>query len=182
MHRRELLKAAAAALTVSLVPRNAEAAWLRVGALDQAQALSPSQTRLVTALADTIIPRTDTPGANDVGVLGFIRVIVAEYYEDNERNEFLSGLDAIDALARQQGNAAFADLSAAQRVSVMTVLEQPADNSTPAARAYSRLKGLVVHGYLTSERVQREVLKTNIMPGRFDGAAPYVVRENGTSR
>jgi hypothetical protein len=29
-----------------------------------------------------------------------------------------------------------------------------------------------VHGYFTSERVQKEVLKTVIMPGRFDGNAP----------
>ena len=30
---------------------------------------------------------------------------------------------------------------------------------------WSRLKGLVVHGYFTSERVQKDVLKTVIMPG-----------------
>ena len=133
-------------------------------------------------MADTIIPRTDTPGANDVGVLGFVSVIIGEYYEANERDEFLSGLDAIDAAARQFAGAPFADLGNSQRDSMMKALEQPSDSDTPAARTYARLKGLIVHGYLTSERVQRDVLRTNIMPGKFDGAAPYVVRENGSRR
>ena len=133
-------------------------------------------------MADTNIPRTDTPSANDVGVLGFISVIVDEYYEENELVEFISGLDSIYASARQKAGASFADLSASQRDAVMKALEQPADPNAPVARTYARLKGLIVHGYLTSERVQRDVLRTNIMPGKFDGAAPYVVRENGSRR
>jgi hypothetical protein len=34
------------------------------------------------------------------------------------------------------------------------------------------LKGLIIHGYFTSEAVMKRVLHTEIMPGRFDGAAP----------
>jgi len=49
---------------------------------------------------------------------------------------------------------------------------EPVDRQAPDARAWSRLKGLVVHGYFTSERVQKDVLKTVVMPGRFDGNAP----------
>jgi hypothetical protein len=41
------------------------------------------------------------------------------------------------------------------------------------------VKGLVIHGYFTSERVQRDVLKTEIMPGRFDGAADMPARNGG---
>ena len=58
--------------------------------------------------------------------------------------------------------------------------EDPDDAFTaPAVRGYSRVKGLVIHGYFTSERVQRDVLKTEIMPGRFDGAADMPARNGG---
>jgi hypothetical protein len=58
----------------------------------------------------------------------------------------------------------------------MTSLDRPDDRETPEARAYARLKRLVVHGYFTSERVQKEVLKTEIMPGRFEGNVPMPPR------
>jgi hypothetical protein len=37
----------------------------------------------------------------------------------------------------------------------------------------------VIHGYFTSEPVQRNVLRTEIMPGRFDGAADMPKRNGG---
>jgi hypothetical protein len=40
------------------------------------------------------------------------------------------------------------------------------------ARTFSRLKQLIVHGYFTSERVQKDVLRVAILPGDFDGSAP----------
>ena len=57
-----------------------------------------------------------------------------------------------------------------------SALDAPTDRTTAAVRGYQRAKGLVIHGYFTSERVQKDVLKTEIMPGRFVGDAPLPVR------
>ena len=65
---------------------------------------------LVSALADTIIPRTDTPSATDVGVTEWVDLVTAEYYSPEERAEFTTGLDAIDAAVRSSRGNAFADL------------------------------------------------------------------------
>ena len=176
MKRRDLLRAVGAAAALSIVPRNAEAIWVRLrDGHRTVDGLSPAQLALVTAMADTIIPRTDTPGASDVGVPAWVNVVVAEYYTEAERTPFLSGLDAIDALSTRVAGAPFAGLSAGARDPVMAALDHPADKQAPEARAYSRLKGLVLHGYFTSERVQKDVLKTKIMPGRFDADAPMPV-------
>ena len=40
----------------------------------------------------------------------------------------------------------------------------------------ARLKSLVVHGYFTSERVQRDVLHTQMFHDRFQGAADMPAR------
>lgn len=178
MNRRDLLRATArAAAAAVLLPRAASAhmVWPRVGALTQPGV----QASLMVAIADTILPRTDTPSASDVNVVGFVDVIVADSYSDSERREFLDGLVAIDALAVQMAGAPFAALTPTQRIPVMDALEQPVDRAAPYARSYARLKALVVHGYFTSERVQREVLELQIIPGRFDGAAPLRVRTRG---
>jgi glucoside 3-dehydrogenase (cytochrome c) hitch-hiker subunit len=174
VERRDLLRALGAAAAFTLVPRTAQAAWETVAAAPNAapRALTDDRADLVAALADAIIPRTDTPSATDVGVTAFIDVIVAEYYSDDERALFLSGLDLIGARVKRGDATSFAGLSAESQKALLDSLDSPADRQAPDARAWSRLKGLVVHGYFTSERVQRDVLKTVVMPGRFDGNAP----------
>ena len=181
MERRELLHALGAAAAATLMPRTARAAWDRVAAAPHAppRALTDDRAALVAALADAIIPRTDTPGATDVGVPAFIDVIVAEFYDDDVRATFLSGLDLIGAKARLTGAASFAEMPAAARAALLDSLDQPTDREAPEARAWERLKGLVIHGYFTSEPVQRDVLHTVILPGRFDGNAPMKAATGG---
>ncbi len=174
MERRDLVRALGAAAAFTLMPRTAHAAWARVAAAPDAplRALRADQSALVAAVADAIIPRTDTPGATDVGVPAFIDVIVAEYYGDDERAAFLAGLDAIDSRAKATGAASFMEMTPEARAALMDSLDVPSDRRAPDARGWARLKELTVHGYFTSERVQKDVLRTVIMPGRFDGNAP----------
>jgi hypothetical protein len=184
MERRELLRtlASAAALT-ALSPSKTLAAWSRVASgIPLSSELSTAHLALVRAIADTIIPRTSTPGANDVGVHKFVNVIVNEYLTDEERVAALAGLDAIDARARAESNMAFAELSSEKRSAMIDSFEK-GDRSAEPSRTYWRLKGLVVHGYFTSERVMRDVLKVNVMPGKFEGAAPVTIkrRPSGTA-
>jgi hypothetical protein len=193
MQRRELLKAAATAAALTLLPRDARAAWAKALADTTPTALSsvikPSDTQpallsgaqraTLAALADAIIPRTDTPSATDVGVLAWIDVIAADYYTDADRHALTTGLDAIDAQARAIAGQPFAEVTGDTLTLVMNALDTPYDRNAPAARGYSRVKGLVIHGYFTSERVQRDVLKTEVMPGRFDGAADMPARNGG---
>ena len=40
-------------------------------------------------------------------------------------------------------------------------------------RTYWQVKELIVHGYFTSEVVAKEVLRDQIVPGSFNGAAPF---------
>jgi hypothetical protein len=182
MERRDLLRALGAAAAFTLMPRTAHAAWETIAAAPGAppRVLTDERSELVAALADAIIPRTDTPGATDVGVTAFIDVIVAEYYSDDERAVFLSGLDSIGARVKLGGAASFAKMTPDARRTLLDSLDQPVDLQAPDARAWQKLKGLVIHGYFTSERVQKDLLKTVIMPMRFDGNAPMKAATGGS--
>ena len=173
MERRDLLKAFGAATALALLPNEALAAWTRVASgLKPANGLTNAQLALVGAIADTIIPRTDSPGATDVGVPAFVDVIVSENYTDADRAAFAAGLDALETQLRSTAGVAFPDLSPAERGPSIETLEKLTDRRTEPMRTYWRLKGLVVHGFFTSERVMKDVLKVEIMFGRFDGSAP----------
>lgn len=135
---------------------------------------------LVAAMADAIIPRTDTPGALDVAVPAFVEFITAEWMTESERTEFREGLAALDAHAVAGYARTWPALDPVQRMGELDWAAMPLDQNLPAKRAYRRLRGHVLHGYLTSERVRREVLKINITPGRYRGDVPVAaVREAG---
>lgn len=158
MQRRDLLKAFGATAALALVPHEAAAAWARVAAgLRPAGGLSAAHLALIAELGDTILPRTDTPGATDVGVPAFIDIIVSENYTDSARATFVVGLDALETQLRGSSLAA---------------IEQLQDRRAEPQATYWRLKGLILQGYFSSELVMKDVLKTQIMPGYFDGSAP----------
>jgi hypothetical protein len=181
MERRDLLRALASATALTILPHKSLEAWSRVATgVRSSNGLTDAQMALVRAIADTIIPRTDTPSATDVGVHGFVEVMVIEQATDEQRKAFLAGLDAIDARALSESKLVFADLGPEARGTFIGSLES-GSRDTETARTYWRLKGLVVHGYFTSEPVMKDVMKHVVMPGKFEGAAPVAIKRRPSS-
>ena len=177
MERRDLLKRLGAAGALAMIPGDAVAVWSRVAAgFRPAAGLTQPQIALINAVADTLIPRTESPGAVDVNVAAFIDIIVNEQYTDTLKAEFLMGLESIDTDAKASGGAVFADLTASARGAAVERIEAARDRRVEPQRTWWRLKGLIVHGYFTSEPVMKDVLKVQVMPGAFRGDAPHVVR------
>jgi gluconate 2-dehydrogenase gamma chain len=163
-------------LALNLVPGFAEAAWSAVAAAGERPAprVHHAQSEMIALIAETILPRTDTPGATDVGVPSWINMVLAEYFSDTHRAALLADLSAIDELAAAQFGARITALSSADLEKVIAALDAAcgAKDLTAAQRGYVQLKEMVVVGYFTSQPVQRDVLKVVIIPGRFDGDVP----------
>jgi hypothetical protein len=180
MQRRQILSVlGTAALAPLLAPLSARERWaagtgLHARAAGQAggSALSPAQMALVTALADTVIPRTETPGAVDVGAPAFVDLLLAEWYPDRERQEILAGIDAWDARCRETQGNAFAALDAPGRIAFLTAVDAETGPAGSPAAAYTAIKSALVFGYVTSKPVAEAQRTTPIIPGRFDGCVP----------
>ena len=171
MHRRDILKALGAATALVVLPEHdAVAAWSRLATGLSGASLDGDQLALIGAIADTILPRTDTPSATDVKVPAFIDVIVSENYGDAQRTSFVGGLAPLEAALRGPDGTPFVSMDDDHRAVALGAVER-AERNTEAARVYWRLKGLVLHGYFTSEPVMKKVLHYEMMPGRFEGAA-----------
>jgi hypothetical protein len=183
MQRRDFLKAFGAATTLALLPHESAAAWARVVAVRRPTGgLTDAQLALIGAIADTIIPRTDSPSATDVGVPAFVDVIVTENDSEPERAAFVAGLDVLEGRLQDAAGVAFVDLAPPDRGLAIEAIERIADRRSDPARTWWRLKGLVIHGYFTSEPVMKNVLEVQIMPGAFDGAAPMPLRRRRPAR
>jgi gluconate 2-dehydrogenase gamma chain len=135
-------------------------------------ALTAAQLALVTVLADTILPRTDTPGATDVGVPAFVDLLMAEWYGDDDRAALLSGLDGFDARCRTAAGKGFADLTEPERAAFLATIDGKPGETATVEGAYRRLKEAMVYGYVTSEPIATRLATMPIIPGRFDGCIP----------
>lgn len=147
--------------------------------------LNPHQNLTVTAIADMIIPKTETPGATDVGVPAFIDLIVSEWYTDEERARFIDGLADVDERAQRSFNQDFVGCRAEQRAEILFALGEQmlsdADSSkSPWGREgaaevgnnfYHMIRGLILTGYYTSEAGATAELNFQIIPDRYDGCA-----------
>lgn len=169
MNRRDLLRGIGAAAAITLLPSEAREAWSRAASGERPDdGFSDGQLALIGTLCAVIIPRTDTPGAVDVGVPAFIDALVSSSWLAADRIAFQKGVDALQVY--------FGSTSGEHLTSRIDALERNADRRRDPARTYWQLKSLIVHGYFTSEPVMKDVLRVEIMPGRFEGAAPVPLR------
>jgi hypothetical protein len=77
--------------------------------------LNETQRALIAEVAEIIIPRTDTPGAKDAGVPGFIESMLQDAFSDEEQQSFIEGLKDFDTAAQHAHGKPFLQLSPAQR-------------------------------------------------------------------
>ena len=139
--------------------------------------LDELQYQTVTVIAEHILPATDTPGATEAGVGPFIDIMLAEWYEAEDREEFLEGLANLDDRSTNMFGATFLELGEAKQVALLRGLDaevtalQEADLETDSY-FFHRMKWLTLFGYYTSEIGQTQELQAAIIPGRYDPCAP----------
>lgn len=179
--RREAIRRAALLAGVVVAPQ-----WLL--AVDQAIVPAAAGSRLTAAhaaiagaVADRILPRTDTPGAADVGVPAFIDRLYADFMTPVEQKMLTDGLDAVDAAAKSAHGGAFTSLTADQKDVLLRTIAR-AEEGTPAG-FFRLIRSATILGYFTSEEVGRKVLHYDPVPGRYEGCVPIeqVGRRNWTT-
>ena len=94
--------------------------------------LDSKQRAIIAEVAEIIIPRTDTPGARDVGVPAFIEAMLKETFASEDQDFLVGGLKDFDAQAQRVHGKPFLELPQAQRV---TFVQSVHDSATAAAKA-----------------------------------------------
>jgi hypothetical protein len=176
MSRRKFLKQVAIVLGAS-VSASLGAAVLKGVTVDSTaknNVLSGAQQQIITLLSERIIPKTDTPGAIDAGVPAFISLIVSDWYNQDEKNAFVGGLNEMDGYCLRQFNCSLEKATSAQHDLILTAFESRAEQSKSSDKPYifSTLRELVVVGFFTSKPGAMQALKHNHVAGQFIGDYP----------
>jgi len=149
--------------------------------------LTDEQGALVAEVAEIMIPRTDTPGAKDVGIPSFIDLMLKDAYPKEDQARFIAGLKQFDAQAHEQYGRGFMQLDPAQRSALVQTANDSAvaaERSNPGTAALPRpfvlmTKELTLLGYFTSQVGATRVLQYNPVPGVFRGCVPLSEAGNG---
>jgi hypothetical protein len=121
-----------------------------------------------------VIPKTETLGAAEVDVHGFIDNQLFHCYGEDEQQQAQKILLSLNAQAKKRYKQSFSPCSAAQQLTLLTDAEQ-ARNGFDAneKRQFKVLKELVIFGYYTSEVGATQEQAYLSVPGDFKGSIPY---------
>jgi glucoside 3-dehydrogenase (cytochrome c) hitch-hiker subunit len=146
--------------------------------------LGAPQFAVVSVVSEIILPRTDTPGAIDVGVPGFIDLMLEDVYTREDRARYLSGLAELDAAAQAERGKTFVEVESTQRVALVRRFHDAAIVEERRRRRLQRpfilmTKELTLLGFFTSRVGATRVLQYAAVPGSYHGCVPLEHAGNG---
>jgi len=119
-------------------------------------------------LCAVVIPKTDTPGADEVDCHGFIDQQLHHCHSANEQQQAQALLNTLDQQSVARYQKKFTELTTVQHHALLSDLEQaktPFNNAD--AKHFRKLKGLIVFGYFTSELGATKALDYDPIPGEY---------------
>ena len=175
MNRRNSLKAIASLLFVG-VSSASVLEWFRAGSKIDFNLLAEKKA-LIAELAETIIPRTSTPGAKDAKVEEYILRMLESCTNEREKHTFLSGLMNLEEYALKNYGSDFLNSSPENKINILKHFEDKSHYNTLIFNKinkkllgkpfFIKLKELTVQGYCNSELGATKGLAYDYVPSTY---------------
>ncbi|MFI5192976.1 MAG: gluconate 2-dehydrogenase subunit 3 family protein [Chitinophagales bacterium] len=137
---------------------------------------------LLTALSESIIPATDTPGATEAGVIRFMIPLLTQCTDKKNLNRFIRGLQDLEAHTRSRYEKDFLQCTGQEKEKILLYFEhlsQPvsdrlgrAKNKVLGSPFFETLKQYTVESFCISEKGASLALRYIPVPGRYQGCVP----------
>jgi hypothetical protein len=151
--------------------------------------VSADQEKFMADVSDTIIPKTDTPGAKELSVHLFVLKMVDECFSKKDQDAFMSGLDKVSKEAEKRFGKPFAQCTQIQRENYLNELDhqqveyqkaQKAAGNNPKSQAqandvmafYGIAKGETIFGYTYSKYFMTKEIVYELVPSRYNPNFP----------
>lgn len=135
---------------------------------------SASQMLCAAALADRVIPATDTPSATGAGVHLYLDHHIRVCTSGAQQASLLQLLDNLDQQSKATHGKRFSELTEAQQQTLTKILhEGSAPFNAQEALVWRQFIALVSFSYYTSEVGATQELSYLAIPGGYDGDVPF---------
>ena len=170
MQRRNALKTVALSIGSAIILPSWANAWSTKSLQNQHFNNSFSQETLLAEIVETIIPKTDTPGAKDLEIHKFTMKMIADCYDKKAQEVFAKGLISVDGIAKKDFSKSFVESDSKQRLAVLNSMMNSSESND---KDFVRLvKNITIQGYLNSEYVMTNLRKFQLLPGTYHGCVP----------
>ncbi|MBC7886026.1 MAG: gluconate 2-dehydrogenase subunit 3 family protein [Saprospiraceae bacterium] len=182
MDRREALKATSLFLGYTLTAGSAAALLGGCKAETstgwQPKTLSSQQSELLAEICESILPKTDTPGAKDALCHRYIDELLTNFYEGEKQKYFLESLDVFDDKSKSKYSKAFVALNSNEREEILGMLAKEAkdykDDTGKKPHIFKAIREATVAGYFSSEVGANGGLCSFLpIPGPYQGCIDY---------
>lgn len=139
----------------------------------------PDQQNFLGEVAETILPKTSTPGAKEAGVGQFMAVMVRDCYKPEDQDVFLDGIKKLDEASVKLSGKKFLEADQTKRTELLINLDKEQKEYTEKKKKeepnhyFRMMKELTLLGYFTSELGATKALRYLPVPGKYDGNYPY---------
>lgn len=168
MNRRELLKKSAiASLSLGIAPgllMTLESCAKTRPTSDQPQYLNEQQFDTIWQIAELILPKTDSPGANEAGVAPFVDQLFGKYFNEEEKMKYELGLGQFLTDCEEEYDDSFLDLDQEKQFNYLTTL----DKSDQSESFFKSIKQIILWAFFTSEPGMKSMNYLPV-PGRYNG-------------
>lgn len=140
------------------------------------------QKKIIEALAETIIPKTDTPGAKEAGVGEIIEILLKDCTSRPSQNKFIDGLKELISYCSSTYHKSYLDCTSKEQSNVLRYFQEngkppkgiigKVQNQFLGKSFYSTLVEYTTFGYCTSELGATQGLSYVLIPGRYNGCIP----------
>ncbi len=127
------------------------------------------QNALVRAIADTIIPKTDSPSASDVGVPQFLDLLFQDVFDQQVTEKFLAGLEQFDEDCKAATGKFYTQLNQSNRNVYLEQIDREVMGKEYDALIpfYFTFKQLCVSTYYSTEQGIKQNLNYVPVPGQY---------------
>lgn len=134
--------------------------------------ITAEQEALLAELAETIIPKTTSPGAKDISAHLFMLKMMDDCRSKEDQQKFLRGLKAFEEITEQKNAVSFAKSSPEQRTALLNDIIKITDKDNEAAGFFSTVKRYTIQAYTSSEFFLTNVQVYELVPSRYFGCLP----------
>lgn len=131
-----------------------------------------NEMALISALAQTLIPQTETAGAAQAGVPGTLQLLATEWGDDAYRQYWRDGLAALEPVLVSSSGETFLEQSPSTRNQTLAAYDTSVFEGAVENDFYRDLKNTVVEAYYKSEPGATEELAYEPVPGEWIGCVP----------
>ena len=137
------------------------------------------QVKYMDEIAETILPKTNTPGAKEAAVGAFMALMVQDCYTPEQQQVFVKGLEDIEKRSKDQYKDSFMSIKPEDRTALLTLLDkeqkefQEKKEKDAPSHYFRMMKELTLLGFFTSEAGATKALRYVAVPGRYEGCVDY---------